>query len=382
MRIAQVAPLWERVPPIGYGGIELVVGLLTDELVRRGHEVTLFASGDSESLAKLESVYPRPIRTDSTVKDYNAYLTLQLPEIYRRANEFDIINSHVDYPALPYASFVKTPTVHTLHGQFTSENKLLFSQCKKQNYVSIYNSQREPLPDMNYVGTVSNGIDVNNYKFHPQPNEEPYLAFLGRVSPEKGPHLAIEIAKRTGWKLKMACKVDAVDREFFETKVMPHVDGEQIKLMGEITPEEKHDSALTAVGLRSMGKIEQAFAIAEGLIDMTKLQPNYRPPELFCGFPREANRIPVKYPVACFPQAWATGAIFQILQMMVNLIPDAANKCLAIENPALPKFINHLSVQNLKVGNNLVDLNLEKIGDTITCKVVKQQGDLRVLIET
>ncbi|MEM1167683.1 MAG: amylo-alpha-1,6-glucosidase [Cyanobacteria bacterium P01_H01_bin.35] len=148
--------------------------------------------------------------------------------------------------------------------------------------------------------------------------------------------------------------------------------------LGSVWP---HDSALTAVGLRSMGKIEQAFAIAEGLMDMTKLQPNYRPPELFCGFPREANRIPVKYPVACFPQAWATGAIFQLLQMMVNLIPDAANNCLAIENPTLPKFINHLSVQNLKIGNNLVDLNLERICDTITCKVVKQQGDLRVLIE-
>ena len=117
-------------------------------------------------------------------------------------------------------------------------------------------------------------------------------------------------------------------------------------------------------------------------MDMTKLQPNYRPPELFCGFPREANRIPVKYPVACFPQAWATGAIFQLLQMMVNLIPDAANNCLAIENPTLPKLINYLSMQNLKVGNNLVDLHLERIGDTITCKVVKQQGYLRVLIET
>ena len=239
MRIAQVAPLWERVPPIAYGGIELVVALLTDELVRRGHEVTLFASGDSQTLAKLESVYPRAIRTDSRVKDYNAYLTFQLQEIYGRANEFDIIHSHVDYPALPYARFAKTPTVHTLHGQFTTENKLLFSQSKKQNYVSISNSQREPLPDINYVGTVYNGIDVNNYEFHPQPNEERYLAFLGRVSPEKGPHLAIEIAKRTGWKLKMACKVDEVDREFFESQIMPHVDGEQIQLVGEISPTEK-----------------------------------------------------------------------------------------------------------------------------------------------
>lgn len=241
MRIAQIAPLFERVPPIGYGGIELVVALLTDELVRRGHEVTLFASGDSQTLAKLESVYPRATRTDSNVKDYNAYLSLQLNHVYQKAHEFDIIHSHVDYPAFAYANFVKTPTVHTIHGQFYNDNKPIFLQSKHQNFVSISNSQREPLPDLNYVATVYNGIDVNSYKFHPQPDQEPYLAFLGRVSPEKGPHLAIEIAKRTGWRLKMACKVDQVDREFFESQILPHVDGEQIQLTGEITPEEKSD---------------------------------------------------------------------------------------------------------------------------------------------
>ncbi|WP_342596660.1 glycosyltransferase family 4 protein [Cyanobacterium aponinum UTEX 3222] len=240
MKIAQVAPLWESVPPNRYGGIELVVALLTDELVRRGHDVTLFASGDSQTLAKLESVYPRAIRTDKQVKDYNAYLTLQLQKVYSRANEFDLIHSHVDYHALPYANFVKTPTIHTLHGEFTQENKLLFSQSKHQNYVSISQSQREPLPDLNYVGNVYNGIDVNSYQFFPQPDDEPYLAFLGRVSPQKGPHLAIQIAKKTGWKLKMACKVDPVDQEFFETQVLPHVDGQQIQLLGEVDSKKKN----------------------------------------------------------------------------------------------------------------------------------------------
>jgi glycosyltransferase involved in cell wall biosynthesis len=239
MRIAQVAPLAERIPPIAYGGIELVVALLTDELVRRGHEVTLFASGDSQTLAKLESVYPRATRTDPSIKDYNAYLTLELNRVYQRANEFDIIHSHVDYPALAYANFVKTPTVHTLHGQFYNDNKQVFAQSKNQNYVSISNSQREPLPELNYVATVYNGIDLNSYKFHPESDREPYLAFLGRVSPEKGPARAIEIAKRAGWRLKMACKVDDVDREFFESQVLPHVDGEQIQLVGEISQEEK-----------------------------------------------------------------------------------------------------------------------------------------------
>ncbi|AFZ48327.1 glycosyl transferase group 1 [Cyanobacterium stanieri PCC 7202] len=239
MRIAQVAPLWETVPPTGYGGIELVVALLTDELVKRGHEVTLFASGDSRTLAKLESVYPRAIRTDETVRDYNIYLNLELQEVYRRADEFDIIHSHVDYPALPYANFTKTPTVHTLHGPLSAENRFLFTQCKHQNYVSISHSQREPLTDLNYVGNVYNGIDLNQYEFHNYPDKEPYLAFLGRVSPEKGAHRAIEIAKRTGYKLKMACKVDEVDREFFEREILAHVDGKQIELMGEINPVEK-----------------------------------------------------------------------------------------------------------------------------------------------
>lgn len=147
--------------------------------------------------------------------------------------------------------------------------------------------------------------------------------------------------------------------------------------LGSVWP---HDSTICALGLRNLGRIDGALAIAEGLIDMTKVQPNTRPPELFCGFEREANRDPIKYPVACFPQAWATGSIFQLLEMMVNLIPDAANNSLVIQNPALPKFINNLSVQNLKIGDNLVDLNLERIGDKTTCKVVQQQGDLQVLI--
>ncbi len=123
MRIAQVAPLWERVPPPAYGGIELVVSLLTDELVRRGHEVTLFASGDSLSLATLESVHARALRQDPTVKEYSIYEMLQLGQVYDQAQDFDIIHSHMGCAALPYAKFVKTPTIHTLHGVFTSDNE-------------------------------------------------------------------------------------------------------------------------------------------------------------------------------------------------------------------------------------------------------------------
>ncbi|MEH2464693.1 glycosyltransferase family 4 protein [Nostoc sp.] len=233
MRIAQVAPLWERVPPPAYGGVELVVGLLTDELVRRGHEVTLFASGDSISLAKLTSVHPRALRLDRTIKDYSVYEMLNLASVYERAEEFDIIHSHVGHGTLTYANLVTTPTVHTLHGIFTPDNEKIFSFGKKQPYVNISDAQREPRLGLNYLATVYNGIDVSSYEFHAQPENPPYLAFLGRISPEKGAHLAIEIAKETGWRLKMAGKVDVVDVEYFEKEIKPHIDGKQIEYLGE-----------------------------------------------------------------------------------------------------------------------------------------------------
>ncbi|MCX7592908.1 MAG: glycosyltransferase family 4 protein [Fischerella sp.] len=233
MRIAQVAPLWERVPPPGYGGTELVVGLLTDELVRRGHEVTLFASGDSLTLANLESVHPRALRLDSNIKEYSVYDMLQLSRVYEAASEFDIIHSHMGYNALPYVNLVNTPTVHTLHGIFTPDNEKLFVHAKNQPYVSISYSQREPRLGLNYVATVYNGIDVNAHEFHPQPEEPPYLAFVGRISPEKGTHIAIQIAKQAGWRLKIAGKVDIVDKEYFERQIKPLIDGKQIEYLGE-----------------------------------------------------------------------------------------------------------------------------------------------------
>ncbi|WP_016952546.1 glycosyltransferase family 4 protein [Anabaena sp. PCC 7108] len=240
MRIAQIAPLWERVPPPAYGGIELVVGLLTDELVRRGHEVTLFASGDSVTLAKLISVHPRALRLDKTVKDCSIYESLQLALVYERAKEFDIIHSHVGYMPIPYTELVKTPTVHTLHGIFTPDNEKIFEYGKNQPYISISDSQREGRLGLNYVTTVYNGIDVSSYEFYPQSVDEPYLAFLGRMSPEKGPHLAIEIAKKAGWQLKMAGKVDVVDVEFFEREIKPHIDGKQIQYLGEANHAQKN----------------------------------------------------------------------------------------------------------------------------------------------
>jgi glycosyltransferase involved in cell wall biosynthesis len=239
MRIAQLAPLWESVPPPAYGGIELVVGVLTDELVRRGHEVTLFASGDSTTLAKLDSVHPQALRLDAEVKEYGIYEMLNLCKVYERADEFDIIHSHIGCAALPFHGLVNTPTVHTLHGIFTPDNKKIFSHARHQPFISISDAQRDTELGLNYIATVYNGIDVNTYQFYPQPDRPPYLAFLGRMSPEKGPHLAIEIAQKSGWHLKMAGKIDPVDEIYFEQKIKPQIDGQQIEYLGEANHAQK-----------------------------------------------------------------------------------------------------------------------------------------------
>ena len=239
MRIAQIAPLWERVPPFRYGGIELIVSLLTDELVRRGHEVTLFASGDSITKADLKSVHNKALRLDQTIKEHSLYEQMMLSSLYQQADQFDIIHSHVGCAALPYSGFVKTPTVHTTHGIFTPDNEKIFRQFSGQPYTSISEAQREPRLGLNYIHTVYNGIDPEVYPFQETPTQPPYLAFVGRLSPEKGPEGAIKIARATGLPLKMAGKVDVVDQEYYNETLKPLIDSEQIQYLGEVSHEEK-----------------------------------------------------------------------------------------------------------------------------------------------
>ncbi|MEO1372861.1 MAG: glycosyltransferase family 4 protein [Cyanobacteria bacterium J06635_10] len=245
MRIAQVAPLRERVPPPSYGGIELVVSHLTDELIRRGHEVTLFASGDSLTDAKLEAVCEKALRLDPNVSNYDAYELLELSQVYQRAAEFDLIHSHLGVLTLASAGLVTTPTIHTLHNSFNPDTAKIYTHHYKQPYVSISDAQRKI--DLNYIGTVYNGIDETSYPFIVEPENPPYLAFLGRFSPEKGPHHAISIAKQTGWCLKMAGKIDEVDVKFFEQEIAPHIDGKQIQYLGEVTHDEKAELLGNAV---------------------------------------------------------------------------------------------------------------------------------------
>ena len=239
MRIAQIAPLWEPVPPFRYGGTELIVSLVTDELVRRGHEVTLFASGDSITKAHLQFVHERALRLDDKVKEPGLYEQMMLAKVYHQAHHFDIIHSHVGCAALPYCSFVKTPTVHTMHGIFTSDNEKMFRQFAWQPYISISEAQREPRLGLNYIHTVYNGIETRVYQFQEQPSQPPYLAFVGRLSPEKGPEGAIQIARALDMPLKMAGKIDAVDRDYYNERLKPLIDGDQIQYLGEVSHEQK-----------------------------------------------------------------------------------------------------------------------------------------------
>lgn len=235
MRIAQVAPLWEPVPPKKYGGTELIVGLLTDELVRRGHEVTLFASGDSETAAKLVPGCEKHLRAmDISIADCSIHEQMRMSDVFGRADDFDVIHCHTDYQGLPYAPLVSTPVVHTIHGGFNSDRaNAMFQAHKDQNFVGISDSHCRLGEGLNFVATVYNAIATESFDFYPQSNKEPYLAFLGRLSADKGPQYAIEIAKRTGIKLKMAGKIDDSNEAFFKEQVEPHIDGKLIEFLGE-----------------------------------------------------------------------------------------------------------------------------------------------------
>jgi glycosyltransferase involved in cell wall biosynthesis len=225
---------------VGYGGTESVVSLLTEELVRRGHQVTLFASGDSTTLAHLEAGCDRALRPLGMLPpEYAHHEARQLTKVFDHADQFDVIHSHMDLAALPYGERSLTPVVHTVHGILTAVTGKLFGQYHRENFVSISNSQRRDDLGLNYVATVYNAIDPNQFEFYPHPAEPPYLVFLGRMSVEKGPHLAIEIAKRSGWPLKMAGKIDFENKTFFDQQVLPHIDGEQIQFLGEVSQAEK-----------------------------------------------------------------------------------------------------------------------------------------------
>ena len=239
MRIAQIAPLTEPVPPALYGGTERVVSLLTEELVSRGHEVTLFASGDSETDARLVSVTREALRLGPEDVDPNLHLMLELSHVFERAHQFDVIHSHVDYYALPFARLVKTPVVTTLHGRLDLRGlRTVFERFSDAPLVSISDNQREPIPGANWAATVYNGTDLDEFTFNEKGGED--FVFVGRICPEKNIEGAIEIARRTGIALRIAAKIDPVDVEYHESVIKPLIDGRQVEYLGELGGEDKN----------------------------------------------------------------------------------------------------------------------------------------------
>ncbi len=239
MKIAQISPLWERVPPPGYGGTEAVVHALTEGLVAHGHEVVLFASGDSLTTAELRAAFPRSLRTAGDIADPRPYDWLHVASALAEAGEFDIIHNHAGELAMAMSHLVPTPMLTTMHCLITPDTRIVW-----EHYTGFYNTvsraSRRTIPEGitrgNYVGAVYNGIDTASFPF--QANKEDHLLFLSRIAPEKGAHLAIAVARKLGLPLLMAGKVDRVDRRYFQEAIEPLIDGEQMRYVGEVSREQ------------------------------------------------------------------------------------------------------------------------------------------------
>jgi glycosyltransferase involved in cell wall biosynthesis len=248
MRIAQVSPLFEAVPPKLYGGTERVVSFLTEELVALGHHVTLFASGDSVTCAHLEASWPRAMRLDGTIRDWIAPHLHMLEQVHQRSDDFDIIHCHLDY--LPFSLFSRgdTPFVTTLHGRLDlPELHPMFETFSHAPVISISDAQRRPMPRAGWLKTVHHGLPRNLLR--PLPVERGYLAFLGRIAPEKCVDRAIAIAARCGMKLKIAAKVDPADKKYFEAEIKPLLSQPHVEFIGEIDDSQKSAFLSGAIGL-------------------------------------------------------------------------------------------------------------------------------------
>ena len=234
MKILQIAPLWETVPPPAYGGTEAVVSILTEELVRRGHEVTLCASGDSRTRAELLSILPHSLRTARDLQDPWPYAWIHSTLALREANEFDIVHNHAGELTMAMAHLVPdVPMLSTMHCLITPDTKFIWDRYPGY-YNTISMSQRRnmpPLADGHFVGVVYNAIDVHSFPY--EERKEDYLLFLSRVSVDKMPHLAVEVARRSGRRLIIAGKVDRVDERYFSSVLAPLIDGKQVQFMGE-----------------------------------------------------------------------------------------------------------------------------------------------------
>jgi glycosyltransferase involved in cell wall biosynthesis len=239
MRIAQIAPLMESVPPKLYGGTERIVSYLTEELVKLGHDVTLFASGDSITTAKLVSCVPTALRLDPKVCEVIPYYMLMLDRVRRQAHKFDILHFHLDYLHFPLFRDMASRVLTTLHGrQDIPDNQAIYTGFDEMRLISISHSQRTPISNANFAATIYHGLPVTDLKpsLHTKGG---YLAFLGRIAPEKGPETAIEIARSVGIPLKIAAKIDRMDEQYFRERIAPLLDQPGIEFVGEINEHQK-----------------------------------------------------------------------------------------------------------------------------------------------
>jgi glycosyltransferase involved in cell wall biosynthesis len=240
MRIAQVAPLAESVPPKLYGGTERVVSWLTEELVALGHDVTLFASGDSQTKAKLEPVWAKPIRLARPRPDPMAAYAALLQSLAERARDFDVIHCHIDWILIPLLCRLGVPFVTTMHGRLDSSYVTqVVSRLPQAPFISISDDQRRPVPSLDWLGTIYHGMPPETLRLHSKPDR--YLAFLGRISPEKGPEVAIRLATAAKVPLRIAAKLPRGENRFFQERVQPLVDGENVRFIGEVDEKAKQD---------------------------------------------------------------------------------------------------------------------------------------------
>jgi glycosyltransferase involved in cell wall biosynthesis len=238
MKIAQIAPLIESVPPRLYGGTERIVSYLTEELVRLGHDVTLFASGDSITSSELATCCTRALRLDPSVHDVVPHFMLMIDKVRERADEFDVLHFHIDLFHFPLFRSLAARTLTTLHGrQDLGDLKPFYSRFSEMPLISISDDQRKPLPHANFVATIHHGIPSGQHR--PSFGQGSYLAFLGRISPEKRPDRAIRIARAAGIPLKIAAKVDKVDEDYFRNQIAPLIAGGGVEFVGEINEREK-----------------------------------------------------------------------------------------------------------------------------------------------